>query len=351
MANCIIAHLNDGMFMEEQLLSAGAVKIMQHRQFSHHEALPGWAYGFYEKYLNGHRIIMHGGANRLGHSSKLFIMPDEQLGFFFASNVFNPQVRDRLTSEFMNHFFPPAAETVAPVSIAVDPEHDKQYAGYYYSTRRARNSVEKIMLLLGQLKVEVDDDKLQVIYPEGSLVPDENWVKIKPGLFQNKTGDTLMAFREDEAGNVTHMFIGTEAYERLPWHAIPVVHAGYFAITVILILSIFFRRPITQSRLMKRSVLAARLLAGINIAFLAGVIIIFLNYQVELAYGMPAPAKALFVVPFVSIVLTAPVLYYCLIAWLDTQKSFAYPLYYTFFSIGAVGFLLFLKYWNLIGIY
>jgi len=102
---------------------------------------------------------------------------------------------------------------------------------------------------------------------------------------------------------------------------------------------------------MKRSIFAARLLAGVNIAFLAGVVIIFFNYQVELAYGMPAFAKALFVIPFVSLVLTALVICFCLKIWRDKQNRPAYSLHYTLFSIGTVGFLAFLKYWNLIGIY
>ncbi len=351
MANFIAVHLQGGQFMESRLLSTGALENMHQQQFANHEALPGWTYGFYEKNMNGRRIIMHGGANRLGHMSELLLIPELQIGLFFASNTFNYEVREQLLSEFMDQFYPASAETAVFSGLSLDPDKDGRYAGHYYSTRQARDTVEKITMLLGQLKVEFDDDKLQVIYPQGSIASEENWIKIGPKLFQNTGDGALMAFREDAAGNITHMFIEIEAYEKLPWYTSPNIQAGFIAIMLVVLLSIFFRRQSASSRVIKVSLITARFLAGLNLLFLAGVVLVFLNYQVELAYGMPALAKLLFIVPFGSLVLTAAVIYYCIRVWKERHPPFSYRLHYFFFTISAAGFIIFLNYWNLIGIY
>lgn len=351
MANFIILHLLEGQFKGKQLLSADAAELMHRQQFTNHPDLPGWTYGFYEKYINGHRTIMHGGANRLGHSGKLFLVPDEQLGFFYAANTFNPQLRDQLVAEFMNYFFPAEEEFAVPEGLVLDQNEKSRVAGQYYSTRQSINSVEKIMMLLGQLRVEVNNDSLQVIYPYNSMFAGESWVKIKPLLFQNATDGSLMAFREDQGGSITHMFIGTEAYERLPGYLSPAIQMALFVGMLVVFISIFFRRPLKVYGDVKDSLMAARFLAALNLIFLTGVVLIFLNYQVELAYGMPLPARLLFLIPLGSAVLTAAVLSFCVHVWLNKHNSLAYRLHYTVFIIAATGFIAFLNYWNLIGIY
>ncbi len=351
MANYITAHLQGGQFMESRLLSTGAIESMHQQQFTNHEELPGWTYGFYERNMHGHRTIMHGGANRLGHMSELLLMPEHQVGLFFASNTFNHEVREQLISEFIDQFYPAAAEAAVSYGLPLESAQDGRYAGHYYSTRQARNTVEKITMLLGQFKVELDDDKLRVIYPQGSIASEESWIKIGPKLFQNEDDGASLAFREDAAGNITHMFMGIEAYERLPWYTSTNIQAGFIVIMLVVLLSIFFRRQPVSSRDIKVSVITARLLAGLNLLFLAGVVLVFLSYQVELAYGMPVLAKLLFIVPFGSLALTVAVIYYCVRIWMERNSTFSYRLHYSIFTICAAGFITFLNYWNLMGIY
>jgi CubicO group peptidase (beta-lactamase class C family) len=361
MAKFITAHLQGGQFMENRILSAGALELMHSQQFTNHGELPGWTYGFYEKFLNGRRIIMHGGANRLGHMSEMIIIPDEEIGFFFASNTFNPAVRNKLVMEFMNQFFPADEEVTVPATLSPDPHTDSRYAGRYQSTRQARNSMEKIIMLMGQLEIKLADDKLRIIYPQGSIASEASFLKIGQGLFQNREDGALLAFREDGNDNITHMFLDIEAYERVPWYIVPAFQGGLLILFILVFLSIVFKKSSIKHVLKEnefnasavlymRSLRAARFLAGLNTLFLVGVVLIFLNYQVELAYGVPTVVKLLFAVPFASLALTAAVFYFCILIWKGAHYSLAYRLHYFIFTIISVWFILFLNYWNLLGI-
>ncbi len=359
MANFIVMHLQDGKFKDEQILSAGMLSKMHEQQFTNHKSLPGWTYGFYEKSLNGHRIIMHGGANRLGHSSKLFLFPEKQLGFFLASNTFNPELRENFIVEFMDQFFPADNDFDLPVMLPVNTEADGGITGNYSSTRQSRNSIEKITLLMGQLTVQVENDYLQLTYPQNFKSP-ERWSKVEPGLFQSVNDQSLMAFRENEKGEITYMFIGQEAYERLPWHTNPQLNLVFLLTMIIGHLSIIIRWPIIYGKqkkniksvtVLKKSFFTSWALAVLNILFLACVLIVFLNYQVELAYGIPLLIRILFVVPFAALILTVLSIIFCFLVWSGKNLSLSFRLHYTVFTICALGFIIFLYYWNLIGFY
>ncbi len=359
MANFIVMHLQGGKFKEEQILSAGMLSKMHEQQFKNHPSLPGWTYGFYEKNLNGQRIIMHGGANRLGHSSKLLLIPEKQLGFFLASNTFNPDLRENFIVEFMDQFFPADKDIDLPVMLPINTEADGEIAGNYYSTRQSRNNIEKIILLMGQFTVQVEDDYLRLTYPQNFRSP-ESWYKVEPMLFQNINDQSLMAFRENEKGETTYMFIGQEAYERLPWHANPQLNLVLLLTLIIGHLSIIVRWPIIYRKhknkinsitALKKSFFTSWALAALNILFLVCVLIVFLNYQVELAYGIPLLIRILFLVPFAALILTVLSIKSCFLLWSGKYLSLSFRLHHTVFTICALGFIIFLYYWNLIGIF
>ncbi len=351
MANFMILHLQEGQFMNKNLVSPSAIKMMHQQQFTHHEQLPGWTFGFYEKFFNGYRIITHGGANRLGHMSELLLIPEENLGLFFAANTFNPRVRDKLVDDFLKHFFPAADQPILKQDLLYEPEAVKKYAGSYYSTRQARNSVEKIMLLLGQFTIEADENLLRINFPQGFQAADEVFEKVEALLFRGTENGTLVAFREDDRGNITHMFIENYAFEKLPWHTYPTFQIIILFATIAGLVSIFFRRPQPGYKHNKESLNTAKYLSFLHFIFLAGVVLIFANYQVELAYGMPVMVKLLFALPFVSLALTAVVIYFCILTWISYPQTYAYPVHYTIYTISAVGFMVFLAYWNLVGLY
>ncbi len=359
MANFIIAHLENGKHNGYQLLQENTIKEMHRRQFTHHDKLPGWVFGFYESYINGYHCLVHGGSNRLGHSSLLFMLPDENFGYFLSLNTFNLDLHDQFQAELMDKFYPEIAESRLP-QVALDSDEQlNKYSGYYFSTRQARNSIEKIMLLLGQLQVRSEAGKLTVIYPQGEDAPGE-WVKVGPLLFQNTGNGSLMAFRENGKGQVTHLFIDNQAYERLPWYTAASLQVAGLILSVIVFLSAATIWPFTclrksylQDRLKaeKTGLYLAWALAAANLIFLVSLAVIFLNYQVELAFGMPGLLKLLLLVPYAIFILTATVLFYAAKILVEKRLTLFCRIHLTITALCSTGFIYFLYFWNLMGFY
>lgn len=65
------------------------------------------------------------------------------------------------------------------------------------------------MTLASEYRVTAEDDTLTVRYPDDFHQPSQ-WESVEPLLFRRLDHDGYLAFREDESGEVTHMFIGTE---------------------------------------------------------------------------------------------------------------------------------------------
>lgn len=82
MAKFMLAHLQGGSYAGTQVLQADTVSMMQKQQFTHHESLPGMGYGFKERYINGERVIGHGGD--IGtYSSQMILHPEDGWGFTY----------------------------------------------------------------------------------------------------------------------------------------------------------------------------------------------------------------------------------------------------------------------------
>ena len=61
MARFMLAHLQDGALGDARILKPETAQLMHTRVMSPDPALNGHALGFYETYINGRRIIGHGG--------------------------------------------------------------------------------------------------------------------------------------------------------------------------------------------------------------------------------------------------------------------------------------------------
>src|SRR5258705_13334692 len=72
MAHFIIAHLNDGQFEGQRILSEASAREMHRQHFTQHPHMPGVAYGFFESYINDRRARFHTGGG--GHESGLVLL-------------------------------------------------------------------------------------------------------------------------------------------------------------------------------------------------------------------------------------------------------------------------------------
>jgi CubicO group peptidase (beta-lactamase class C family) len=86
MAKFMIAHLQNGRFGEVRILQEETARLMHAQLFSHDPRLDGNAHGFWEKRLNGVRMIEHGGDTIYFHS-QLVLFPEHNLGMFVSLNT------------------------------------------------------------------------------------------------------------------------------------------------------------------------------------------------------------------------------------------------------------------------
>ena len=86
MARFMLAHLQDGALGDAHILKPETAQLMHKRVMSPDAALNGHALGFYETYINGRRIIGHGGDTQYFHSV-LSLMPETGIGLFATVNT------------------------------------------------------------------------------------------------------------------------------------------------------------------------------------------------------------------------------------------------------------------------
>ena len=86
MGRFMIAHLQNGRYGNARILSESAARDMHRQHATSHPKLAGFAYGFYEDFTNGERILQHGG-NVEGFSAQMTLLPEHGVGFFIATQA------------------------------------------------------------------------------------------------------------------------------------------------------------------------------------------------------------------------------------------------------------------------
>ncbi len=365
MARFMIAQLQDGSYQGARILRPETKDEMQRRHFAHHPRLPGRAYGFHERFENGERIVAHAGGLR-GYSSYFLLLPERNVGFFLALNRFEEQLHEEFRRQFLDRYFPApnAAATRAPSS----PSLIERFKGSYRSLRYfSSRSFEKLMTLSSEYRVTAEDGTLNVRYP-GDFRQSTRWENVEPLLFRRIDDDGYLAFRENDRGEVTHMFIGTEAYEKIAWYETPTFQKKLFAFfplafIVAAVTGGFLYAAGQLSRLRssrpgrspvnrpdRLAYCIAISLSVLNLSFLVG-----LGYfgrgvdAYSYLYGMPAVMMVVLLMPLPTAALTLALAAVTSIGWKRGVGSLPARVYFSLTTILALVFIPFLHYWNLLG--
>ncbi len=365
MARFMIAQLQDGSFQGSRILLPDTKDEMQRRHFAHHPRLPSRTYGFHERFENGERIIAHAGGLR-GYSSYFLLLPQRNVGFFLASNRFEEELHEEFRGRFLDRYFPASSAAVTRVPSSRQPI--ERFKGSYRSLRYfASRSFEKLMTLASEYRVTAEDDTLTVRYPDDFHQPSQ-WESVEPLLFRRLDHDGYLAFREDESGEVTHMFIGTEAYEKLVWYETPTFQKKLFAFFPLAFLVAALtggllygagqlrssRSLRSQHSLVNRPHRLAYYMAisvsVLNFSFLVG-----LSYfgrgvdSYSYLYGMPAVMIGVLLIPLLTAGLSLALAAVTSLGWNREVGSLSARLYFSLTTILALIFIPFLHYWNLLG--
>jgi CubicO group peptidase (beta-lactamase class C family) len=196
MGRFIIAHLQNGRYGNSRILSASAALEMHRQHATSHSGLAGFAYGFYEEFANGERLLEHGG-NVEGFSAQLTLIPARGIGFFIASQHEPARLRDVVQSALLDHYFPVKREPGRAVPMAGYRERASRFAGTYelnqfcHSCGAGRREYPRI-----EVKANADG----TVSITGNPQP---LVEVSPLFFKRVDGAGGAAFREDKSGRIT----------------------------------------------------------------------------------------------------------------------------------------------------
>jgi CubicO group peptidase (beta-lactamase class C family) len=161
MAHFMIAHLQNGEFGGNRILSEATARMMHETATTMIPPLNRMMLGFYEQNYNGHRVISHGGDTSFMHSY-LHLFLDDNVGLYVSVNSAGKEgaagaVRSALFEQFADRYFPAAPGPAEP-TLQTAAEHARLVAGQYEVSRRPDRSFMSLLNLLGALKVTANDD-------------------------------------------------------------------------------------------------------------------------------------------------------------------------------------------------
>ena len=150
MARFMIAHLQNGAYGDQRILSEETAKLMHGTPLTIIPGLNRMLLGFYETNTNGRRVIAHGGDTQYFHSDlQLYI--DDGVGYFISVNSAGKEgaagpLRGAFFRQFSDRYLP-GPDFKGKVDEATAKEHAQAIAGTYLFARRAESSLISVLRL------------------------------------------------------------------------------------------------------------------------------------------------------------------------------------------------------------
>jgi CubicO group peptidase (beta-lactamase class C family) len=352
MARFMLAHLQEGRYGERRILQEDTVQLMHSRVLSPHPQVNGAAYGFLEKYINGHRTLWHQGITTQFYA-ELYLLPEEDVGLFVAYNS-PPPAAGELMRAFMDHYFPARLPELKPYGDAA--ARAVRYAGTYGPVVHSHTTWEKRNLLDATHEVLAVSRGLRIVdYPMPGDASE--WIELAEvaGVFRRHDGDETIAFAEGADGR-TYLF-GDDAYAplrklgsfetpRFDQLLVSLCVAGFLA-TIL-----FAIRTVLDPRIARSSRLAAglaALVALVDLAILSGVEVTSDWDTYELLVALPWPLTMAMALSLVSLPLTLALALVVAQGWRRADWSARARLWHTASLLPLGAFVGWLYFWNLIG--
>ena len=354
MARFMLAHLQDGALGDGRILKPETAQLMHTRMMSPDPALNGHALGFYETYINGHRIIGHGGDTQFFHSV-LSLMPQTGIGLFASVNTGGQGGRTSVALEraFFKHYYPAELPVVKPPADAA--KRNARYAGSYRTLRHSYTKFEKVFAAFGNDEV--------VAMPDGTLMMGDifgnpsRWVEVGDGVFRQQNGDLFAAFKGDEGGKATAV-VGL--FPPIVSHRISMWENGKLHGWIVGIALLLFVTTLVSAIRQRRAdkALTGQLRWARPVLALSGVLFwLFLliiagilagGFQ-GLIYKIPTSLYVALTMPLLAIPFALLGAWYAVGVWRTGTWSFGARLHYTLAAVFGLVFLVVLNYWNLLG--
>lgn len=372
MAKLMRALLGGGICDGASILRPDTVRMMFKRHFSHHPGLPGRAYAFNERFHGSIRLLEHTGLI-WGFASQLLLIPDARTGLFISGTSDNGRLYHMVSGRFLKQFFPsPSIEPFPPVPAGIESKLPP-LVGYYRHNRYCRTTFVKVGTLSPRFVPEL---LVGLGNTPGTLLLSHTLERGAPEIFhampagyfaaaeKSDQGTFVspqrrIAFEVDAQGRATHLFIGDDAYERIPWYETRLALLGGFGACMAVFLATLLLWPVhvwnqrdgeKEPALLGLIRMCARIVSAVDVLFVAGFAVFLLTLDpLAVGYGPPTLLMAILLLPLMSVV---PGLLLTLLAFgacVTPKAGLAARLHGMLATAAAWLFLAELYYWNLLG--
>ena len=372
MARFMIARLEGGFYgdasTEMRILEESTAQKMLTTLYTPDPRMRGAAYGLFDFSDNGQWVLGHGGYAPV-MNSLLLLLPDQHLGVFVTYNSLGARdggLNDQhigFQRAFFDHYYPtPAVEPIQPPADFA--ERAERFVGFYRAANSHSTTPEKVIGLLGGFTLEITapgDGTLLV--PMAGL--EFRFVEVEPLYFRQVDGSFILVFREDDRGNITHVFtdiLPHNGYVKLGWYEAPGFNMVLVQICLLILLSMLpvgliralrnHRAEGNQTSASRGSRVADSILFGIcllSLLFLVGLALWFRPMHPSELHSIPLSVEIVIGLGVLFALLTPAALVYTVLAWKDRYWGIAFRVYYTLVTIAAAAFVWFLHYWNWLG--
>ncbi|MHC1723905.1 MAG: serine hydrolase domain-containing protein [Aminipila sp.] len=366
MAKFMIAHLQNGSYMSKSILKEETAKLMHMQHSTNNSALPGMCYTFLESYENNQHAIKHEGGDASGYVTTLYLLPEQNIGFFVAVNS-NSALPVSFEREFLDHYFP--CEITEPkASLDADRKENSEYEGTYRSyDDTSLTTFLKVTALFGDNDITVSNNSdgtlsLNGISFEGLPIATK---LIQTGnlLFERADDNSYIAFKEDGNGNIAYAYNDEpqKTFEKIQWYESQSFNLFLLAVCLLVFIaniigmSVLFikrkRRKVSQSFSKLESFsnsatfYVSLLIVISSILFL--VMLMSMDYRIQ--YGLTFIGYLSLGGLLLGAILSTVVIAFCIALWMKRQKSLMGRIAYTVSAISCIAFVWFLNYWNLLG--
>jgi CubicO group peptidase (beta-lactamase class C family) len=349
LARYMIMHLQNGRYLDRQILGTDTAEEMHRTGFSHHPALPGIAYTFDEVLWGEYRILAKSGGAP-GFQNRMLLFPEQGIGVYFTYNRDSSvPLRGRLEDAFLERFFPASQVGFSGTPLADAAARSQRYVGYYQDMNDySVTTIERISQLMNQVRVTANEDGTLNLF--GGRI-----VEVEPGLFQWDDSRDYVAFREDDSGEVTHLLVARTAFARLPWYETAPLQTGLLGFALLAFLSGALAWLVAILRGKGRGRHLGGALSLLVLAFLIGFGTLFapLVTSPDPPWGFSfEPSLALRLVllltPAIAL-LTGLLMVASVRQWLRHEQSPTRRIHNTVMLAAGLGFVFFLHTWNLLG--
>jgi CubicO group peptidase (beta-lactamase class C family) len=361
MAHFLIAQMENGQYGDSRVLSQESAREMHRRQFTEDPRLAGRTFGFYERFVNGRRVIGHGG-NIRGFASLLMLVPKEHVGFFLAFNRDESRFEDALINSFFNRFYPAGNSDTPSVPLHLSAATLRKFTGSYRSNPYSRLTFEKLITLYWQFRITANPDgSLEFHYPH-NFKPSARWMPLAQNYFLRGDGQGHAVFDIDASGRVAHLFTDRDSYEKVPLYGTASFQVALVKALMLILLSGCVWWPLQPlvRRLRKgtsghtvacrREKWCAATLGVLNVFFIIEMLHVLTRMdEWDFVYGVPPAIKALLWIPIFTTVLAAVVLCFAARGWKRRSWSLWGRVHYSVITAAGLVFIWFFIYWNLLG--